>query len=114
MASDLGTIFLLSVDLEEEVKVFQAGMCGRECWSGDIEPMRQKVQVKEESNLVSFDWPGNETSASQMLLHDEINTSVFSELRKTRKCSEPFLKAKFILLKFLSFFLRLCSFLFLV
>lgn len=46
--------------------------------------MGQEVQVKEERTLVRSGWPGNEASASQMLLHDEINTSVFSELRKTR------------------------------
>lgn len=46
--------------------------------------MGQEVQVKEESNLVRSGWPGNETSASQMLLHDGINTDVFPELRETR------------------------------
>lgn len=46
--------------------------------------MGQEVQVKEENNLVGSGWPGNEISGSQMLVHDEINTSVFSDMRNTR------------------------------
>jgi len=45
----------------------------------------QEVQVKKENNLVKSGWPGNEINCSQMLVHDEICTSVFSEMRKIRK-----------------------------